>query len=107
MKRIWAKGRRTMPIGVVAMASLLPLTTAVRAEGAGPTPRTWTSQEQPSAGYEKVMLITDPETGCQYLFYRLGYENSKAGTTGGLTPRLDKDGRPMCGTNDAELKHLQ
>jgi len=34
-----------------------------------------------------MRLYTDHGTGCQYV---------KGGMFGGITPRLDKDGKPMC-----------
>lgn len=37
--------------------------------------------------YSALPMVTDPATGCQYLGY----------TGHGLTPRLDRDGKPICG----------
>ncbi|WP_372011408.1 DUF6440 family protein [Paenibacillus chitinolyticus] len=39
---------------------------------------------------ERVVIITDTETGCQYFGYGIS-SNGKA-----LTPRLRKDGRQVC-----------
>lgn len=36
-----------------------------------------------------MTILVDHGTGCQYLTRR----------GGGITPRLDKDGQPMCGVN--------
>jgi len=41
----------------------------------------------PPHGRSGMRLHTDHETGCQYL------------SRGGLTPRLDRDGKHICGTN--------
>lgn len=41
----------------------------------------------PPHGRSDMKILTDHETGCQYL----------AGARGGLTPRLDSSGKPMCG----------
>ena len=38
----------------------------------------------------KIILL-DKETGVQYLFIKSGYG-------AGLTPLLDRDGKPLCGT---------
>lgn len=35
-----------------------------------------------------ITVLCDKETGVQYLFYKDGY-------AGGLTPLLDKDGKPV------------
>lgn len=35
-----------------------------------------------------ITVLRDKETGVQYLFYKDGY-------AGGLTPLLDKDGKPI------------
>ena len=40
----------------------------------------------PPHGRSDMKILTDHETGCQYL----------AGGRGGLTPRLDSSGKPMC-----------
>lgn len=37
---------------------------------------------------ENVRTITDTETGVQYLFVKSGY-------AGGLSPLLDRDGKPL------------
>ncbi len=37
-----------------------------------------------------VTVLRDPETGCEYFLV-------KGGRKGGLTPRLGRDGEPMCG----------
>lgn len=48
------------------------------------------NQQAPVAvnvGGDVLPIVTDPDTGCQYIGY----------TGHGLTPRLDRDGKPMCG----------
>ena len=52
----------------------------------------------PSATYEKnrsddspggiLRAVTDADTGCQYLVF--------VGPTGGITPRLDRNGKQIC-----------
>lgn len=37
-----------------------------------------------------IVLFRDPDTNCDYLVYD-GYKS------GGITPRLGRDGRPFCG----------
>ena len=41
-----------------------------------------------SAGLEKRILYVDKETGVNYLYVQVGY-------SGGLTPLLDADGKPV------------
>lgn len=36
-----------------------------------------------------VYVFTDAKTGCDYFIYKNGY-------AGGITPRLDSDGKPLC-----------
>lgn len=43
--------------------------------------------DPPDGSLSGLRVFTDNRTGCQYL---------KAGSDGGLTPRLDENGRPMC-----------
>lgn len=38
--------------------------------------------------FEKVYTLVDKETGVNYIFHKDGY-------SGGLTPLLDKDGKPV------------
>ena len=42
--------------------------------------------------WESIRIITDTETGVQYLFAFFG-------EAGGLTPLIDKDGKPLQGKN--------
>lgn len=42
-------------------------------------------------GGEEVRVWRDPDTGCQYLIWERRQR-------GGMTPRLQRDGRPMCGS---------
>jgi Family of unknown function (DUF6440) len=44
------------------------------------------------SGGEQVRVWRDPATGCQYLLW----ERSRQG---GMTPRLTREGRPMCGAD--------
>lgn len=41
-----------------------------------------------SAGLEKKIIYVDRETGVNYLYIQVGY-------SGGLTPLLDADGKPV------------
>ena len=41
-----------------------------------------------SAGMEKRIIYVDRETGVNYLYVQMGY-------SGGLTPLLDADGKPV------------
>lgn len=41
-------------------------------------------------------FMTDEETGCQYIYQEGLGSNSKAA----ITPRLDSQGKPMCGKGD-------
>lgn len=43
----------------------------------------------PPDGYSGISVLIDNKTGCQYL----------ASARGGMTPRLDKKGKHMCGDN--------
>lgn len=45
-------------------------------------------KETKSAGLEKRIIYVDKETGVNYLFVRNGY-------SGGLTPLLEADGKPV------------
>ncbi|MDD5897431.1 MAG: DUF6440 family protein [Clostridia bacterium] len=45
-------------------------------------------QKKGSMGLEKRIIYVDRETGVNYLFIQLGY-------SGGLTPLLDADGKPV------------
>lgn len=47
-----------------------------------PTVREWWGRSRSG-----LALYTDHKTGCQYV---------KAGLFGGITPRLDEQGRPIC-----------
>lgn len=44
----------------------------------------------PPDGYSGLSVLIDTKTGCQYLTAR---------EDGGITPRLDKKGKHMCGDN--------
>ena len=45
-------------------------------------------KETKSAGLEKRIIYVDKDTGVNYLFVRNGY-------SGGLTPLLEADGKPV------------
>lgn len=45
-------------------------------------------KEVHSAGLEKRIIYVDRETGVNYLYIQVGY-------SGGLTPLLDADGKPV------------
>ena len=52
-----------------------------------------------SAGLEKRILYVDKETGVNYLYVQVGY-------SGGLTPLLDADGKPVI-TQQASRKNQE
>jgi Family of unknown function (DUF6440) len=45
------------------------------------------------SGGEQVRVWRDPETGCQYLVW-------ERRSLGNMTPRLNAEGRPLCGPAD-------
>jgi hypothetical protein len=47
------------------------------------------------SGGEQIRDWRDPDTGCRYLLW-------EGRRQGGMTPRLTRDGRPMCGPEDSE-----
>lgn len=44
--------------------------------------------DAPKGARSGLILYTDHETGCQYV---------QGGPLGGITPRLDEKGKPICG----------
>ncbi|AXG67726.1 hypothetical protein [Ralstonia phage GP4] len=72
-----------------AVAVLSIVTAAVLLGGCGQEPRQLDTTDDARAGLRSDLVpYTDYGTGCQYL---------RASGFSGLTPRLDSDGRPMCG----------
>lgn len=72
---------------ILVVTALLAACEAVVQEGDEPT----TGVVTPYVGaYSSLRVITDASTGCQYLVVN-AYQSS------GATPRLDKNGKPMCG----------
>ncbi|MCX7570378.1 DUF6440 family protein [Tumebacillus sp. DT12] len=72
-------------IAIICLMCLGAITAVV-----GCTEQTSAKQTSRFAGWDRVVVITDQDTGCQYLM--------PTGTGGtGLTPLLDANGRPICG----------
>ncbi len=67
-------------IGVAAIVLWL-----VRDTASGNLP--WSSRIDPSTGTAGLLVETDGGTGCQYIVTPWG----------GIVPRTDRDGKPICG----------
>jgi Ni/Co efflux regulator RcnB len=69
---------------IVLLLVALPIASAAAAQG-NQSARTSEVLDR----NQQVVTWTDPDTGCQYL--------TRSYFGAGLTPRLDRDGEPMCG----------
>lgn len=68
------------PAFPVLIAVLLSLTACQRVDASEPKSRKFDVTDV-------LPIVTDPETGCQYIGY----------SSHGLSPRLDRNGKPICG----------
>jgi hypothetical protein len=76
--------------GVISKLALIYCVAAVALGGLNYLLATHTDigrdETDPPAGRSDMKIMTDHETGCQYLM----------ASRGGLTPRLDENGKPIC-----------
>jgi hypothetical protein len=75
---------------VIVQLAAIYIVTAITISGVNYLLSTYTDigrdATDPPAGRSDMIIMTDHQTGCQYLM----------GSRGGLTPRLDENGKQMC-----------